>query len=229
MTLLVQENSPERVMAYKTATTKNLNDLNGASLPILGVAGKALSVFEKDLIGAEFGIAYGGSVKTIGQIWKDKGIIYGFDTFDGHPKEVALKDPCCNFSKDSQQAACMDFWYDRFDNRELTIEYQQNELNKERLSNVRLVKGLIDEKSNIDYIPYLNYALLDLDIPLSMKNVFNLIEPKLVKGAFLCLHDVLPKGHLAGLSEWYETILASQKFDIVWEYPNSHLAVLQKL
>lgn len=208
---------------------RNLNDTNGASYILLGVASKTLEIFEKNLIGIEMGIAYGGGVESIGKIWKDKGTIYGFDTFEGHPKEVALKDPDCGFSKDAFAATCMDEWYTMFDNNELTLEYQQNELDKQGLDNVKLVKGLIDEKTNLDYIPYLNYVLLDLDFSLAMQNAYKIIESKLVEKSFLCLHDVLPKGHIIGLNEWYQNLIKLGKYKVVGEYPVSYLSILQKL
>lgn len=207
---------------------RNLNDTNGASGILLDIANKTLEEFKKDIIGIEMGIAYGGGVESIGKIWKDNGIIYGFDTFDGHPKEVALKDPDCGFSTDSFAAKCMDDWYKVYDNTELTLEYQENELKKQNLTNVKLVKGLIDENTNIDFIPYINYCLIDLDFTLSMKNAYNLIENKLTKGGYLCLHDVIPKNHIQGLNEWYEDLKNSNKYELIGEYPNSYLSVLKK-
>lgn len=213
---------------------RNLNDLDGredgAGKILLRTAARTLDIFGENVIGVEMGIAYGGGVEAIGKMWKTKGIIYGFDTFEGLPKDIALKDPDCNFSKQSFAATCMDYWYSIYDNKELTLEYQQQELDKQGLNNVKLVKGLIDESTNVDFIPYLNYAFLDLDLPLSMKNAYNLIEHKLVKDSFLCLHDVLPKGHINGLYEFYQNLVSSKKYKVVGEYGmNVHLAVLQKL
>ena len=51
----------------------------------------------------------------------------------------------------------------------------------------------------------------------------------MVKNSFLCLHDVIPKGHIVGLNELYHRILASGKFKSIGEYPSSYLAVLQKV
>jgi hypothetical protein len=207
---------------------RNLNDTNGASQILLDIASKTLEEFKNNLIGVEMGIAYGGGVESIGKMWKDKGMVYGFDTFEGHPKEVALKDPDCNYSIDSFAAKCMDGWYSIYDNNELTIEYQENELKKQNITNVKLVKGLIDENTNIDFIPYINYCLIDLDFTLAMKNAYNLIEDKLVKGAYLCLHDVVPHGHIIGLNEWYEQIKNSGKYELIGEFPSSYLSILKK-
>lgn len=75
----------------------HLNDTNGASKHTLGVAERLFTEFDCDLIGAEFGIAYGGGVEAIGKLWKERGTIYGFDTFEGHPKQVAN---VCEYSKE---------------------------------------------------------------------------------------------------------------------------------
>jgi len=207
---------------------RNLNDTNGASQILLDIATKTLEEFKSNVIGIEMGIAYGGGVESIGKIWKDKGIVYGFDTFEGHPKEVALKDPDCGYSMDSFAAKCMDDWYTMYDNNELTLEYQEAELKKQNITNVKLVKGLIDENTNIDFIPYINYCLIDLDFTLAMKNAYNIVKNKLVKGAYLCLHDVVPHGHIGGLNEYYEQIKNSGEYELIGEFPNSYLAVLKK-
>jgi len=207
---------------------RNLNAISDAGAVLLGVAGKVSEIFKNNLIGAEFGIAYGGGVESIGKLWKNKGIIYGFDTFTGQPKEIALKDPACNFSSEAVAAKCMDQWYKKFGMQLLSIEYQQSELNRQGLDNVKLVKGLIDENTKLDYIPYLNYVLLDFDFPLAMENAYNIVEPKLVKNAYLCLHDVIAPNAIPGLDEWYKTILQTGKYKLIAEYPST-LAVLQKI
>lgn len=206
----------------------NLNKQNGADIILYKVANFVLDKFEKDIIGAEFGIAWAGGIEEIGKIWKDKGIIYGFDTFEGLPKEESLRDKDCNYSLDSFGATCMDDWYKSFGYDCLTLEYIQSELDKQGLNNVKLVKGLINENSNIDYIPYLNYVLLDLDIPICMKNVYKLVKDKIVKGGYLCLHDVVPKGHINGLNEWYQEILKTKEYEIIMEVSESYLTVLRK-
>lgn len=206
---------------------RNLNDTNKASFILYDIANSILNDHKKDIIGVEMGIAYGGSVEHIGKLWNNNGIIYGFDTFEGHPKQVALTDETCNYSTDSFAATCMDGWYKMFDHIELTKEYQEEQLEKQNIKNVKLIKGLINEKTKIDFIPYINYCLLDLDFTKSMIDAFNLIENKMVKGGFLCLHDVIPKGHINGLNEWYEKIKMNERYEIVGEYTESYLAVLK--
>lgn len=205
---------------------RNLNDTNGASTILLEFAQKTLDEFKKGIIGVEMGIAYGGGVESVGKLWGDKGMVFGFDTFEGHPKQVALKDPDCGHSESSFAATCMDGWYERFDNKELTLEYQREELEKQGIYNVQLVKGIINENTNIKYIPYINYCLLDLDFVLSTKQAYELIKDKLVSGAYLCLHDTIPQGHIPGMWEWYQTI--KHDYEVIGEYENGYLSVLKK-
>jgi hypothetical protein len=197
-------------------------NLNGN---VAGSAGKILielasKIQGNSIIGAEFGIAYGGGVESIGGAWKNRGLIYGFDTFTGHPKEIYPGDPA---------DGAMDFWYGKYGKDMLSIEYIQTELDKQKLSNVKLIKGLIDEDTNIDFIPYLNYVFLDLDFPLAMRNAYNLVEQKLVNGAYLCLHDVFPCTGIQELVVWYQEIKDKGMYKIVAEYSHCSLAVLQRL
>jgi len=141
---------------------KTINKIgNNAQEICLTCCQKLLTEVKTPLIGAELGIAYGGGVESIGKLWKGRGIIYGFDTFTGHPKQLAV-------DLQNPEATCMDFWYQNFPNEELSYEYQRAELDRQGLDNVILKKGLINEFSCKE-IPYLNYALLDLDILASMK------------------------------------------------------------
>jgi hypothetical protein len=206
---------------------RNLNDTNGASQILLDIVNKTLQEFKNNIIGVEMGIAYGGGVESIGKMWRKEDLIYGFDTFEGHPKQIALSDPDCNYSLDSHAATCMDPWYKQFDSRELTIEYQQQQLDQQRLINVKLIKGLITKDTNIDFIPHIHYCLLDLDFVVCMKDAYDLIKNKLVRGSYLCLHDVIPKGHIEGLYEWYTEIKNCGKYELVGEYPSSFLSVLK--
>ena len=210
-----------------------LNDTNGASTFTNNIAGRCLTEFTgRQLAGAEFGIAYGGGVERIGRMWRGRGIVYGFDTFEGHPKEVG---EVCEFSnkaggKSSFAATCMDNWYSSSDygTDKIKLEYQQAELDRQGLDNVRLVKGLITEKTNVSFIKELHYCFLDLDFPLSMRQAYYLVRDKIVKGGYLLLHDVLPKGHIPGCYEVYQEILQDGYFDIFAEKDNYLLAILKK-
>jgi hypothetical protein len=211
----------------------HLNDINGASQRTIECARMCLTAFTGMLVGAEFGIAYGGGVEAIGKLWANRGLIYGFDTFTGHPQEVADR---CEYTqaaggRSSFAARCMDEWYkpDRFGTEALTYEYQRAELDRQGLHNVILVKGMVDDTTSISYIPRLHYCLLDLDYPLSMWQAYNLVKNKMVPGGYLCLHDVIPPGHIPGCNEVYQRILAEDLFAVHLEHPAPvHLVIMQK-
>jgi len=207
-----------------------LNDVNGASVITEGIAKQLLMDFTGTLMGCEMGIAYGGGVERIGKLWKGRGTIYGFDTFEGHPKQIGRECKYTNkYGGDYAFATlCMDNWYNHYGYDNLSLEYIREELDKQDLSNVFLVKGLITENTDLSFINELHYALLDLDFPLSMWNAYNIVKDKVVSGGYLCLHDVIPHGHIPGCNEYYKEIIKEGLFDIVSEYPKSYIAILRK-
>lgn len=179
----------------------------------------ALTKFKDNLIGCEMGIAYGGGVEQIGKMWKGHGVIHGFDTFEGHPTFLA--------TPETQDAAhAMDPHYVKYGKAALSYEYQRAELDRQGLDNVILHKGLLNPTS-LDGIPYLHYALLDLDLLASMRIGWELVRPKMVQGGYLCMHDVTPRGYLVGLWEFYQEVLGSGEYKLVEEA--STLAVLERL
>jgi hypothetical protein len=207
----------------------NLNDTNGASALTFDIAKKCLLEFKEKLIGCEMGIAFGGGVEAIGKLWKERGKIYGMDTFEGHPLEITEQ---CQYTQEAGGRAslasyCMQNWYDIYGIEKVNIEYIQSELDKQGLSNVNLVKGLIDEKTVLKF-KKLHYCLIDLDFPLSMWNGYNLVKDLIIKDGYLCLHDVVPKGHIHGNWEYYQNILKEGKFRLISEHPESYLAILKK-
>lgn len=213
-----------------------LNDTNGASKITKAMAARVLNEFEGDqLWGAEFGVAYGGGVETIGKLWGTRGVVFGFDTFEGHPIQVG--DQCeytkkVGGSKSSFAAGCMDEWYrpESYGMDKLKLEYIQGELHRQNINNVVLIKGLVHAQTNIDFIPRLHYCLLDLDFPISMWHAYNLIKNKMVKGGYLCLHDVIPKGHIPGCWEYYQKMMGEGLFELVEEHAaGTHLVTLRKL
>lgn len=210
---------------------RELNDVNGASAITAKYTSKCLEEFDGELIGVEFGVAYGGGIERIGKLWKGRGIVYGFDTFSGHPQEVA--DVCEDTKKDggknSHAATCMNPWYNQYGMDQLSIEYIRQELNKEGLNNVHLVKGLVSSDTDVSFIPYLNYCLIDLDYPQSMTDAWNLVKNKIVSGGYLCLHDVVPNGHIKGLWERYQSMLSENLYELVEEVNNSYISVLRKI
>jgi len=208
-----------------------INNVNGADYLMLGVAAMLRKKFKKDLIGAEMGTAYGGGPEAVGKLWKGIGQVHAFDTFEGHPAQLS-DDP------NSFEARCMDRWYDnRYAGNEriphlteemLSYEYQRKILDDQDLSNVILHKGLIGEDSLKD-IPYLHYALLDMDLIKSMRIGYEIVKYKIVQGGFLCLHDVIPNSHIEGLYELYQEILNEGKWQTVIEAESSYLIVLKRL
>ncbi len=184
----------------------------------------------KKLIGCEMGIAFGGGVERMGKIWNKDDIVYGFDTFVGHPKHLAdditsFEAECMNSRyKEDTRIPGFDFHYTP---EKITYEYQRSQLDQQGLSNVILIKGEINQDTNLDYIPYLDYAFLDLDILKCMLDAYNLVKNLIVPGGYLCLHDVLPRKHMRGLYDLYQTIL-QEGFTLVSEHPKSYLAILQK-
>lgn len=208
-----------------------INNVNGADYLMLGVAAMCRKKFKNNLIGAEMGTAYGGGPEAVGKMWKGIGEVHAFDTFEGHPVELS-SDP------NSFEARCMDRWYDnRYAGNEripfltkemLTYEYQRSVLDSEGLSNVILHKGLIN-KDSLNEINYLNYALLDMDLLVSMKTGYEIVKDKIVKGGFLCLHDCNPKNHIEGLWEFYEEILNSGNWKEIMHCDSSYLIVLEKV
>lgn len=208
-----------------------LNDTNGASVLTHKYAAQAMNDFEGELTGAEFGVAYGGGIEHIGKMWKDRGSVYGFDTFEGHPKEIG---EVCEFSRasggrESFAAICMDNWYkpENYGKSRLSYEYQREELDREKLFNVILVKGLVTKDTRLPF-EKLHYCLLDLDFPISMFDAYNLVKNIIVQNGFLLLHDVIPKGHIHGCYEYYQQILSEGLFTIIEERPECLLAILKK-
>lgn len=210
-----------------------LNEIIHASTHTQKCVERLLSEFDGHLYGAEMGIAYGGGIQKIGTRWKDRGTVWGFDTFEGHPREVAdiCPDTIMDGGQKSHAANCMDFWYRRggeFAVDHTAYDYIRGELDKEGLDNVILCKGLITQSTDLWFIPKLHYVLLDLDYPLSMRQAYELVKNKIVPCGYLCLHDVLPEQHLHGLYSFYQEIIASGLFSVVSEHPECYLAVLKK-
>jgi hypothetical protein len=207
-----------------------INNINGADYLILGVVSMIRRSFSQNIIGAEFGTAYGGGPEAIGKLWKGIGEIHAFDTFEGHPTSLS-SDP------DSWEAQCMNRWYTNRDEGKwriphltkemLTYEYQRKILDDQGLDNVILHKGLIN-KSSLDGIPYLNYALLDMDLISSMRTGWELVRNKIVSGGYLALHDVIPKGHINGLNELFQEIFNTGEYELIINAPTAYLVVLRR-
>lgn len=212
-----------------------LNIHNGADKLTQAYAKKCLDEFDEHLYGAEMGVAYGGGIAKIGKEWGDRGTIYGFDTFEGHPIE-AMTGRCAFTQQSGGQSSfasrCMDFWYSNrevYGTEKFTDSFIQQELDNLKLSNVKLVKGLITDQTDISFIPKLHYVLLDMDFPQAQWDGYNLVKHKIVQGGYLCLHDMVKPGHIYGCYEKYLDILKEGLFEIVEEKPDPELlAVLRK-
>jgi len=209
---------------------KHLNDTNGASKLTLKIAEKCLSEFEGTLIGVEFGVAYGGGIEAIGKLWGVRGKIYGFDTFEGHPKQIG---EICQDSKraggvHSFAATCMDSWYQREDygTEAIKYDYIRKNLDDQGVINAILVKGLVTDKTDVSFLNAIHYAFIDLDFPLSNRQAFELIKDKIVKGGYLMLHDCVPKGHISGCYEVYQDILKTGMFELMGEFNPEYLVIM---
>jgi hypothetical protein len=168
----------------------NLNIVaNVGGNDLLDIVRSIKNEFNPPYYGVEMGIAWGGGVEDIGKIWKDCGTIYGYDTFEGHPKQLG---------NETTELTALDEWYMKFGTDTLSYEYQRAELDRQGLDNIVLVKGLINKDSCAD-IPYLHYALLDLDILESMQIGYEAVKHKLLPGGYLCIHDY---GWMPLLTKW---------------------------
>jgi hypothetical protein len=201
----------------------NLNEPFSAGPKLLDIAARVLREFKSEIIGAEFGVAYGGGIQAIGKLWGKNGLIYGFDTFEGHPKHIATAEV------DAPAKDVVDVWYDQYGMEQLSVEYIQSVLSAQGLSNVKLVKGLVTKDTRIEFIPYLDYVLLDLDFPTAMETAYSLVKYKLTKGSYLCLHDVSPTGIIPGLFKLYEDIKREGTYEVVLEEFPQDLVVLRRL
>lgn len=178
---------------------------------------KAIKNTYPNPVGAEFGVACGGGLKIFGEIWKDCGTIYGFDTFSSHPKFLA---------NDDRQRDCMDKHYEIRGIDCFSFGAIQNELDRLGLSNVILKRGVINEKS-LDDVPPLHYVLLDLDIDASMQMAWNIIQDKLVSNGIIFLHDCCNDGSVN--YQWYMALSPKNEFNEIERIPGLDLVVLQKV
>lgn len=209
----------------------NLSDTGRASIITHKLVEECMSKFDGHIYAVEMGVPYGGNVESLGKILKDRGTVYGFDTFEGHPiEEIAnlCPDTIREGGTTSRVARCMEYWYDKYGKENTTYGYIREELDKQGLSNVVLVKGLVTENTDVSFIDHLHYAMIDMDFPLSQWDGYNLLKNKIVPGGYLCMHDMIPIHHIPGNYEKYRQILAEGLFEIVVEDHDSLLVVLKK-
>jgi hypothetical protein len=174
---------------------------------------------DDELIGLEVGSAYGGGVEMMAHLWKGRGKMYGYDTFEGHPKFLAP-------NPDDIEAYCMDQWYDIYGRDELSYDYQRKILDSEGLDNAILKKGLINEHS-FDDIPYAHFILLDVDMVVPTKIAYEALKDKVKPGCCLYIHDALVS--IPNLHEYvYKEIVPDKRWSIASESPENYLLILKR-
>ena len=171
----------------------------------------------------EIGSAYGGAVEMMAKVIGSRGRVYGYDTFVGHPKDLAD-------DQTSSEAICMDVWYKHklFGLERLDYGYQRKILDKQGLDNAILVKGRINEHS-FDDIEKIHMAMIDLDLIKSTKVVYEAIKDKVVKNGYLLMHDTMPDCLPLIYKYLHEVVLEDGRWMIDLEVPKGYLTVLKKL
>lgn len=192
---------------------------------------KAMNEFDHIINYAEFGVAYGGGLLTCCHVLLDRGFVFGYDTFEGHPKNEVLK---CKYSLEagglnSVAATCMDGTYEQGISRNYSYDYESINfyLSSNKMTNYKLIKGLIDENFILNE-PYFDVVLLDLDIPYSMKIAYEKIKHKISANGYLIMHDVSLSKKIPGLWELYEEILEEKLFEKYEEVFENDFVILRK-
>ena len=178
----------------------------------------------EEIIALEVGSAYGGGAEMMGKLIQGIGKVYAYDTFVGHPKDLAD-------SPDDPEALCMELWYKEPHHglNKLSYEYQRIILDEEGLDNVFLVKGRINEHS-FDNIERVHLAMLDLDLVKSTQIAYEALKDKIVKGGYLFIHDAVPKDNLVHLNKYvYDEIVPDKRWEVFGAYPNNFVLVLQRV
>jgi hypothetical protein len=191
-------------------------DYDGTIIYSMSCAIYCIREFKKDITVVSMGVGYGGEVERISNILNNRGVVHGFDTFNGHPKHLA--------EPGSKEQNCMEEWYDMFGREKLEYEYQRKRMG----NNVVLHKGEINNNS-LDGIDKIHLALLDMDIAQSMELGFNLVKDKIVQYGYLFLHDVIPENHLSTLTGFYKTVKEDKRFVLLLENPLTFTAVFMKV
>jgi len=205
---------------------KTLNVTNGADKILFNYASLVLSDFKMPLTATIMGIAYGGEVEMIAQLWKDRGHVYGYDVFqDLHPGHVFKGEMEDEFEKN-----CMQSWYDHPDygTKELHIDYQRSCLKKEGLEEyATLIKGEVN-KHSCDNLDKIHLSFMDMDMLESMKAGYSAVEDKIVKGGYLLMHDVTPIDHMKRLYNWAQKLVKEDEWECVERINKSYLLVLKR-
>ncbi len=161
----------------------------------------------EQLVGVEMGVAYGGGIEALAKVWKERGIVYGYDTFVGHPIYITP-------DQSSTEATCMRYVERQQGKEKMNIDYIRRELEDQGLDNVRLIQGLVHPDSCAD-LEKIHYAMLDMDMLESMGAGYEAVKDKIVPGGYLLLHDVdcFPR-----LNSWYnETVKTDPRWIVISE------------
>lgn len=178
---------------------------------------------DDEVVTLEVGSPYGGAVEAMAKLLGERGKAYGYDTFEGHPKDLA-DDPT------SLEATCMDPWYhESMLGREgLSYEYQRTVLDQEGLVNAILVKGRINEHS-FDDIKKAHFAILDLDLIKPTKIAYEAVKDRIVRGGYLFFHDAIPFNHLPLIHQFvYGEVIPDGRWELVIEDENGLLTGLKR-
>lgn len=203
-----------------------INTGNEAGMIQMLVLENLIKKFPKEeLTCLEVGSAYGGSVEFGAQLLKGRGRYYGFDTFEGHPKDLGIPG-------DGMAIDCMDMWYDSglevYKRDKLSYEYQRGVLDEEGLDNAILVKGRVNEHS-FDGIDKVHFAMIDLDLINPMRTAYEAVKDKIVMGGYLLIHDSLPQDHLPMIYALvYNQIIPEGKWKVIIKSNMGMLTVLER-
>ncbi|HUW47411.1 MAG TPA: hypothetical protein VMW36_01535 [Patescibacteria group bacterium] len=200
----------------------NINSRNNDDVRLEEVQKLCLERFpDEALIGAEFGVAFGGGLEAACRVFGERGRVLGLDTFNGHPRHLSDE-------PDSFEATCMDHWYEKFGLHAVSEEHISSELYACGIHNYELIAGEVHENSISDSVENLHYVLLDLDLIEPMKVSYENIKDKMVKGGFICVHDVLPADHLPLIHEWwYNEVMPTGRYKE--HAPGKYLGVYEVL
>lgn len=201
-----------------------LNSSNDTAKHQYWVVDEVIKIFKKDITVLEIGSPYGGAVEMMSKILKKKGKAYGYDTFVGHPKDLAD-------DRTSLEAVCMEPWYhqDNLGRAGLDYDFQRKILDEEGLDNAILIKGRIDENS-FDNIDKIHFAMMDLDLIKPTIVAYHAIKDKFVKGSFLFFHDAIPADHLPYIHDFvYNDVIPDKRWKVVIKDPKAMLIGLKRL
>lgn len=141
---------------------------------------KAVKLIDMDKIDGEyceFGCFTGASLRhvlnlTSKNTFLKKKIIYGFDSFQGFPKEIHPEYRSDIFTANYEKVKSLEKKYDQ---------------------RCKIIKGFFNEvlkkKDLISQINKISIAFIDCDLAISAKPVFKFIKKKLVNGAFIIIDD----------------------------------------